>query len=135
MIDAQTKKIMDDLKKVQKEKKIPYEEIVRRTEANGERVSLSSVKNVFKENPEHNHSYEHTIKPIARALESEDKLNGDSDYQLIAARLEFKDSIIEQPEEVIKELKERLKRKDERHQEILELYKSQIADYKEHKPN
>jgi transcriptional regulator with XRE-family HTH domain len=123
--------IIKDLRIVREQKGITYQQIADITEANGEAVSLSTIKKVFGGEYNHNHSYEHTIRPIARALEAEDKKVGDIDYQLLVARLELKDTILQQQEEIIKALKTRLERKDSRHKDREALYLEQIDFYKD----
>lgn len=123
--------IIKDLRIVREQKGITYQQIADITEANGEAVSLSTIKKVFGEEYNHNHSYEHTIRPIARALEAEDKKISDIDYQLLVARLELKENILQQQDEVIKELKIRLEKKESRHKDREAVYLEQIAFYKD----
>jgi hypothetical protein len=131
MVNEQTRRIINDLRLVREAAHITYQEIANRTEANGEPVSLSTIKKVFSDSYSHDHSYEHTIKPIARALEPADKINNDVDYQLLAARLELKGIIIAQQKDIIADLKARLDRKETRHKEREALYLEQIAFYKD----
>lgn len=131
-IDNKIQRVVEELKIAQQSKNISYQEIVERTRANGEYVSLGTVKNVFGKETKHNHSYEHTILPIVRALSPEDKDN--VDIVLLQARLDPKDEMLREKDKVIAELRQRLENKELRHKdrettllEQLEFCKEQIA--------
>ena len=64
MVDKKILKVIEDLKIARKEKGISYQEIANRTQANGEPVSLSTIKLVFSEKTKHNHNYENVILPM-----------------------------------------------------------------------
>ena len=131
MVNKKVAKVINDLKIVREQKNISYQEIANRTEANGEAVSLSTIKSVFSDKQKHNHNYENTILPIARALEPEDK--DDVDVQLFEARLDLKDEMLKEKMRTIEELKERIAAKEEKHKyrehfliEQIDFYKEQI---------
>ena len=128
-INQQTQKIIKDIKLIRERDGVSYQEIANRTEANGEPVSISTIKNVFSDKVTHNHSYEHVIKPIARALQHD--RNNDADYELLEARLALKEIVVQQQQDLIAELKERLQRKDTKHKEREDLYIEQISFYRD----
>lgn len=128
-INQQTQKIIKDIKVIRERDGVSYQEIANRTEANGEPVSLSTIKNVFSDKVVRNHSYEHVIKPIARALQP-DRSN-DTDYELLESRLALKEIVVQQQQDLIAELKERLQRKDTKHKEREDLYIEQISFYRD----
>ena len=129
MVDKKIQKIIQELKVAREQKNISYQEIVNRTEENGEGVSLSTVKLVFSNKPKHNHSYEHVILPIIRAITPED--SDDIDIKLLQTRLDLKDELLGQKDKEIAELKERLSNKDLRYKEREKFYKDLIESYKE----
>lgn len=47
MLNAKKVEFIDELKELRKEKGISYQQIADETEANGEAVSLSTIKHVF----------------------------------------------------------------------------------------
>ena len=105
---AKEKSIIEHLKRVKDEKHLTFEEIVNITEEHGERVSLSTVKNVFSENDKHVHDYRNTIKPIARAILGD--LNDDQ-YPIAgsyAAISEYKEFVIEKLEEQLDQYKQQI---------------------------
>lgn len=64
-----TENIVSQLKTARKEQRLSYQDIVERTEQNGEPVSITTVKRVFSDNPSGiDFRYDNTLKPIARAL-------------------------------------------------------------------
>ena len=129
MVDEKILKIIEELKVAREQKKISYKEIVARTEANGEGVSIGSVKNVFSKTTKHNHDYQHTILPIIHVLTPERA--DDIDFELLKTRVDLKDSFIQQKNDEIEELKERLESKSQKHKERERFLIEQIEFYKE----
>lgn len=129
MVDKKILKVIEDLKVARVEKGISYQEIANRTEANGEPVSLSTIKLVFSEKTKHNHNYENVILPIANALAPDD--NDDIDIKLFQARLDLKDAMLKEQNRTIEDLKERLSNKDQRYKEREVFYKELIKSNKE----
>lgn len=129
MVDKKIHKIIQELKIAREQKNISYQEIANRTEANGEAVSLSTIKLVFSEKTKHNHSYEHIILPIIHALTPEN--SDDIDIKLLQTRLDLKDELIGQKDKEIEELKQRLENKDQRYKEREGFYKDLIKSNKE----
>lgn len=129
MVDKKILKVIEDLKVARREKNISYQEIANRTEANGEPVSLSTIKLVFSDKPKHNHNYENVILPIANALSPDN--DDDIDIKLLQARLDLKDEMLREKNRNIDELKERLKMKDQRHKERESTFLNQIEFYKD----
>lgn len=61
--------MVSKLKSARKEQHLSYQDIVERTEQNGELVSIATVKRVFSDNPNGiDFRYDNTLLPIARAL-------------------------------------------------------------------
>lgn len=129
MVDKKILKVIEDLKIARKEKGISYQEIANRTQANGEPVSLSTIKLVFSEKTKHNHNYENVILPIANALSPSDE--NDIDVKLLQARLELKDEMLREKCRTIEEQKERIAYKDQQHKEREQFLIEQIDFYKE----
>lgn len=129
MVDKKILKVIEDLKVAREKKGISYQEIANKTEANGEPVSLSTIKLVFSEKTKHNHNYENVILPIANALAPDD--NDDIDIKLFQARLDLKDAMLKEQKRTIEELKERLSNKDQRYKEREVFYKELIKSNKE----
>lgn len=129
MVDKKILKVIEDLKVAREKKGISYQEIANRTEANGEPVSLSTIKLVFSEKTKHNHNYENVILPIANALAPDD--NDDIDIKLFQARLDLKDAMLKEQKRTIEELKERLSNKDQRYKDREVFYKELIKSNKE----
>lgn len=123
---AEQIKFIEELRDLKELKKMTYEQIADKTEENGERVSLSTVKLVFSADKKHNHDYNNTLLPIFNAL-SDLKDNNDPVNQLLLTRLEIKN-------ETIKQLEDRIKVKDEKHKdreqffmELIDKQSSEIA--------
>lgn len=129
MVDKKILKVIEDLKVAREKKGISYQEIANRTEANGEPVSLSTIKLVFSEKTKHNHNYENVILPIANALAPDD--NDDIDIKLFQARLDLKDAMLKEQNRTIEDLKERLSNRDQRYKEREVFYKELIKSNKE----
>lgn len=115
--------LIQELRQLKEEKGYTFQDIVDMTEANGEGVSLSTVKKVFSDKCVHNHDYEHTLRPIAEALspESEDETLNEAIFR---TRLQIK-------EEIIKQLKDRLNTKEEKWKDREEFLKEQLAFYRQ----
>lgn len=128
MVDKKILKVIEDLKIARKEKGISYQEIANRTEANGEPVSLSTIKLVFSEKTKHNHNYENVILPIANALLPSDE--DDIDVKLLQARLDLKDEMIREKNRSIEDLKERIATKDQKYKDREMFFKEQLGFYK-----
>lgn len=122
MVNAKKKEIIEELKSLRKEKDITFQEIARRTEENGEAVSLSTIKLVFSDKDKHNHDYNKIIKPIANVLLplKEDNLEA----QTVTSMLEYKN-------EIIRQLQNRIETKDSKHKDREEFLMDQLAFCKE----
>lgn len=115
--------LIQELRQLKEEKGYTFQDIVDMTEANGEGVSLSTVKKVFSDKCTHNHDYEHTLRPIAEALspESEDETLNEAIFR---TRLQIK-------EEIIRGLKERLEAKELKWKDREEFLKEQLLFYRQ----
>lgn len=122
IVKEKTKNVINELKRMRLEKGFTYQDIAEKTEANGEAVSLSSIKLVFSDNDKHNHDYNKIIKPIANVLL--DAKEDDSDLKSMRAILEYKNELINQ-------LQERLASKDRKHKEREQFLMEQFDFYKE----
>lgn len=118
MVNEKKQKLIEELKALKDQKGYTYQQIADMTEANGEPVSLSTVKKVFSEKYTHDHDYIHILKPIANVLtppSDDDTL----EIKTLQTRLELK-------EQKIFELEERLAKKEESYKEREAFYKEQI---------
>lgn len=110
-------KFIDELRELKEMKKLTLEQIVERTEQNGERVCLSTVKSVFSENTKHKHDYNNTLIPIFNAL-SDEKDDDNPVNHILRTRLATKMETIRKLEEQIQimrdEYDKRLTSKDEK---------------------
>lgn len=125
MLNEQKLKFIAELKELREARGITYQQIADATEANGEAVSLSTIKHVFSDKYSHDHSWESVLRPIANVLmpPSEDD---DLETKALQTRIELN-------KEIIKQLQERLNAKEQKHKdretflmEQIEFYKSQI---------
>lgn len=125
MLNEQKLKFIDELRELREVRGLTYQQIADETEANGEAVSLSTIKHVFSEKYSHDHSWESVLRPIANVLmpPSEDD---DLETKALQTRIELN-------KEIIKQLQERLESKEQKHKdretflmEQIEFYKSQI---------
>lgn len=126
MLNAKKVEFIDELKELRKEKGISYQQIADETEANGEAVSLSTIKHVFSDKYNHDHDWKNVLRPIANVLmpPSEDD---DLETRALQTRLELN-------KEIIKQLQNRLEAKEQKHKdreaflmEQIDFYKAQIA--------
>lgn len=126
MLNAKKVEFIDELKALRKEKGISYQQIADETEANGEAVSLSTIKHVFSDKYNHDHDWKNVLRPIANVLmpPSEDD---DLETRALQTRLELN-------KEIIKQLQDRLEAKEQKHKdreaflmEQIDFYKAQIA--------
>lgn len=123
MVNAKKSELINELKALRLEKGITYQDIADRTEANGEAVSLSTIKMVFSERFQHDHDYNKVLRPIANVLSpvsDDDSLN----VRILQTRLELKDEIISQ-------LQARLDRKEHVSKEREEFLKEQLKFYRD----
>lgn len=123
MINIKKQELIRELKQLKEERGYTFQDIVDITEANGEAISLSTVKKVFSGKCDHNHDYEHTLRPIAEAL-SPSSEEGGLNEAIFRTRLQIK-------EEIIKQLKERLEAKELKWKNREEFLKEQLAFYKQ----
>lgn len=126
MLNEQKLKFIAELKELREARGITYQQIADATEANGEAVSLSTIKHVFSDKYSHDHSWESVLRPIANVLmpPSEDD---DLETRALQTRLELN-------KEIIKQLQNRLEAKEQKHKdreaflmEQIDFYKAQIA--------
>lgn len=126
MLNEQKLKFIDELRELREVRGLTYQQIADETEANGEAVSLSTIKHVFSEKYSHNHSWESVLRPIANVLmpPSEDD---DLETKALQTRIELN-------KEIIKQLQERLEAKERKHKdreaflmEQIDFYKTQIV--------
>lgn len=123
MVHAKKVELVLELRELRKKKGVTRQQIADATEANGQGVSLSTIKKVFNEKYTHDYDYEHVLKPIADVLLE----NGDEDnleVKVLQTRLQIKD-------EIIKEKNEQLANKENKYREREEFLKMQIEFYKE----
>lgn len=116
------KELIEELKHLRLERGYTYQEIADKTEENGEAVSLSTIKLVFSNRDTHDHDYRKVLKPIANVLLPFDDDNTES--QTVQTILDYKN-------EIIRQLQERLDRKDNRHKAQIESLEEDIKFYKD----
>lgn len=100
------KNIITKLKKVQKEQKLSYDDILRLMERNGDHLAKSTISNVFSDKSKlDSFSYEGTIRPIAKALLGMETFeeNEDNSIQAMKAILKYKIEVIEEMERTIEQ--------------------------------
>ena len=118
MVNAKKSELIKELKALRKEKGMTYQEIADKTMANGEAVSLSTIKLVFSDTRSHDHDYKNVLKPISDVLtppSDDDTL----ELKVLQTRLELKDEIINQ-------YQSRLDSKERKHKDREQFYMSQI---------
>lgn len=123
MLNAKKIEFIEELKELRNEKGITYQQIADATEKNGEAVSLSTVKHVFSDKYNHDHSWELVLRPIANVLMPPSE-NDDLETRALQTRLELN-------KEIIKQLQERLKNKEEKHKDRESFLMEQITFYKD----
>ena len=123
MLKTKKKELIEELKHLRLERGYTYQEIADKTEENGEAVSLSTIKLVFSNRDTHDHDYRKVLKPIANVLLPFDDDNTES--QTVQTILDYKN-------EIIRQLQERLDRKDNRHKAQIESLEEDIKFYKDH---
>lgn len=123
MLNAKKVEFIDELKALRKEKGISYQQIADETEANGEAVSLSTIKHVFSDKYNHDHDWKNVLRPIANVLmpPSEDD---DLETRALQTRLELN-------KEIIKQLQDRIEAKEQKHKDREAFLMEQIAFYKD----
>lgn len=126
MLNAKKVEFIDELKALRKEKGISYQQIADETEANGEAVSLSTIKHVFSDKYNHDHDWKNVLRPIANVLMPPTE-DDDLETRALQTRLELN-------KEIIKQLQDRLEAKEQKHKdreaflmEQIDFYKAQIA--------
>jgi transcriptional regulator with XRE-family HTH domain len=114
---------IEELRALRIDKGLTYQQIADETEKNGEAVSLSTIKHVFSEKYNHDHSWEAVLRPIANVLmpPSEDD---NLETKALQTRLELN-------KEIIKQLQDRLKHKEENYKNREKFLIEQIDFYKE----
>ena len=123
MLNAKKIEFIDELKELRKEKGMTYQHIADETETNGEAVSLSTIKHVFSDKYNHDHDWKTVLRPIANVLmppTDDDNL----ETRAIQTRLELN-------KEIIKQLQERLEKKEQKHSDREAFLMEQIAFYKD----
>lgn len=123
MLNEQKLKFIDELKELREVRGLTYQQIADKTESNGEAVSLSTIKHVFSDKYNHDHSWESVLRPIANVLmpPSEDD---DLETKALQTRIELN-------KEIIKQLQERLENKEQKHKDRESFLIEQIDFYKE----
>lgn len=101
--------IVLNLREVRRKQDLSYDAILRLIKKNGDYLSKSSISNVFSEKNTNydSFSYEHTIRPIAKALLDIEKIDEDDDSEIQTIK-----SILKYKMECIEELEHRLEQKD-----------------------
>ena len=125
--------IIPKLREAKEAKGLSYQDISDITEANGEYVSVSSVKRVFSKDADiSNFRYNQTIRPIIRAVlgldeetaEPTDDPNQPEEYyttiEAMKAVIDFKHQQITEYAKEIEKLKETLQSLNEAHQKALD---------------
>lgn len=122
MVNVNDKKLelIRELQELRQQKGMTYQQIADKTAANGEAVSLSTIKLVFSTTRTHDHDYNNVLKPIANALSDEDTL----EIKVLQTRLSLKDEIISQ-------LRERIARKEQRYRDQEAMLLEQLAFYRD----
>ena len=122
MVNVNNKKLelIRELQELRQQKGMTYQQIADKTAANGEAVSLSTIKLVFSTTRTHDHDYNIVLKPIANALSDEDTL----EIKVLQTRLSLKDEIISQ-------LRERIARKEQRYRDQEAMLLEQLAFYRD----
>lgn len=103
-----TRDIIIELKKVRKEKKLSFTDIMKLMEANGDYISKSTLSRVFAEHSEEtSFKYEETIRPIAKALLDIENIEDDDnmDTRAMKSLLKYKMQRIEELEKQNTQLK------------------------------
>ncbi len=118
MVHAKKIELINELKALRLEKGITFQEIADKTEVNGEPVSLSTIKKVFSDRYNHDHDYNHVLKPIANVLSPASE-NDSLEVRTLQTRLELK-------EEIINQYQERLDNKDKKYKDRELFYMKQI---------
>lgn len=132
-MNRMTDNIIEKLREAKEVKGLSYQDIADITEANGEYVSVSSVKRVFAKNSDiSNFRYHQTIRPIVNAvlgLEEEtaaptDDPNQPEEYyttiEAMKAVLEFKHQQLVESSKEIERLKEALQTANEDHRKAID---------------
>lgn len=128
-----TENIIPKLREAKEVKGLSYQDITDITEANGEYVSVSSVKRVFSKDADlSNFRYNQTIRPIIRAVlgldaeteePTDDPKQAEEYYTTIEAMkavIDFKHQQLEEYAKEIERLKEAIQKSEEAHQKDLE---------------
>lgn len=125
MLNEQKLKFIAELKELREARGITYQQIADATEANGEAVSLSTIKHVFSDKYSHDHSWESVLRPIANVLmpPSEDD---DLETKALQTRIELNKEIIKQLQDQLKHEKESHKSREQFLIEQIDFYKEQI---------
>lgn len=123
MLNAKKVEFIDELKDLRKEKGITYQQIADETEANGEAVSLSTIKHVFSDKYNHDHDWKTVLRPIANVLMPPTE-DDDLETRALQTRLELN-------KEIIKQLQERIEAKESKHKDREAFLMEQIAFYKD----
>lgn len=116
--DSEKMKFIQEIRDLKDLKKVSCQYIADKTEENNEKVSLSTVKNVFDAKKNHNYDYNNTLIPIYNALVDRND-NDDPIIKILNTRLEIK-------KETIRQLESRLELKDLKHKDREEFYMQQI---------
>lgn len=122
MLQHKKRELIEELKRLRIEKDYTYQYIADKTEENGEGVSLSTIKLIFSDRDSHDHDYNKILKPIANVLLpfNEDDLEA----QTVQTMLDYKN-------EIIRQLQERIERKELKYKEREQFLMEQLSFYKE----
>ena len=122
MLQHKKRELIEELKRLRIEKDYTYQYIADQTELNGEGVSLSTIKLIFSDRDTHDHDYNKILKPIANVLLpfNEDDLEA----QTVQTMLDYKN-------EIIRQLQERIERKELKYKEREQFLMEQLSFYKE----
>ena len=133
--------IIEELREVQTEKGLSYNQILKIMEENGDYGSKSTLSRLFGDNWEdYSFDYERTIRPIAKALLGIERIEetDDMDVKAMKALLKYKIRRMEDLEQQVEHLKsalanekikyhEKLDAERERHRKSIEFLKEQVA--------
>ena len=126
---SNTKDIIVKLKKVRKEKKLSFGDILYIMEQNGDYLSKSTISRVFADGSENvSFKYEETIRPIAKALLDIETIEDtdNMDVQAMKSLLKYKMQMIEDLEKQIATLKSDINYEKVKHHEKMDKEREQF---------
>ena len=116
--------IIIKLKEVREERGLSHRQILKLMESNGDHLAISTISNVFADGSEDKKSfdYEHTLRPIAKALLDMETFEDDdpTDVRAMKSLLKYKMQRIEELEARVIELKATIDHEKVKYHEKLE---------------